>query len=358
MPIISPKSQRVTLEELLALNDEIIALVRAGVPLETGLADLGQDRTGVLGRISSRLASRLGQGESLADALGHEELGLPKSYRIIVEAGLRAGRLTAALEGISEMAWRISELRRRIGLALVYPVIVLMLAYGLFVLLCTQLAPRMQYFFEDIGLHTGLYEAFVDFGRDVHLWGWIFPAAMVVLIFWWRRQGEGSFLSGDGAPAPFAWLCPGLGKIQKNFRYAQFADLLALLVENNVTLQEAIVLSAETTNDPALQDAARAIADATSRGMDVSSGISGVAGFPPFLHWLITRKQEQDGLVSALRVAGNMYRRRAVVITEWLKVTFPVLAAILIGGGATLLYTLSIFYPLTEMLKKLAAPTL
>jgi type II secretory pathway component PulF len=214
----------------------------------------------------------------------------------------------------------------------------------------------MQYFFEDIGLGLGLYEQLVDIGRYAKPWGWVFPAVVVAIILWWRRSGEGSFLAGDGATARFAWLCPGLGKILKNFRYAQYADLLALLVENNVALQEAIVLSAETTSDPALQDAARAIADATSRGMDVSYGSAGSTGFPPFLHWLITRRQEQEGLVSALRAAADMYRRRAVVITEWIKVSFPVLAAIVIGGGATLLYTLSIFYPMTEMLKRLAAP--
>jgi general secretion pathway protein F len=356
MPIDSPKAQRVTLEELLALNDEIIALVRAGVPLESGLADLGQERTGALGRISSRLASRLSHGESLAEALGHEEFGLPRSYRIVVEAGLRAGKLTAALEGLSQMAWRVSDLRRRIGLALVYPLIVLMLAYGLFVLLCTQLAPRMQYFFDDIGLRTGLYEWLIDLGRYANPWGWVFPAVVVGLILWWRRAGDRGFLSDDNSTAKFAWLCPGLGKILKYLRYSQFADLLALLVENDVALQEAVVLSAETTSDLALQDAARAIADATSRGMDASYGLSNHSGFPPFLHWLITRRQEQEGLVSALRAAGDMYRRRAIAITDWIKVTFPVLAAIILGGGATLLYTLSIFGPMAEMLKRLASP--
>lgn len=342
----------------MALNDEIVALVRAGVPLEMGLADLGEDRAGVLGRIGSRLAARLSQGESLADALGHDDLGLPRSYRIVVEAGLRAGRLTAALEGISQMAWRISELRRRIGLALVYPLIVLMLAYGLFVLLCTQAAPRMQLLLHDVGLRSKFYTFMIELGEYAKPWGWVFPAVVVALILWWRRSGERGFLSGDGTPARFAFLCPGLGKIMKYFRYSQFADLLALLIENDVSLQEAMVLAAETTNDLALQDAARAIADATARGMDVSYGLSGHSGFPPFLHWLITRRQEQEGLVSALRAAGEMYRRRAVVITEWIKIAFPVLAAIIIGGGATLLYTLSIFLPLTELLQRLADPLL
>jgi type II secretory pathway component PulF len=179
---------------------------------------------------------------------------------------------------------------------------------------------------------------------------------VVAFVLWWRRSGERGFLSGDGKPSHFAWLCPGLGKITKNFRYSQFADLSALLIEQDVPVQEAIVLAAETTNDLALQDAARAIADATSRGMDVSHGHSGSSGFPPFLHWLITRKVEQEGLVSALRAAGDMYRQRAVVIIEWIKISFPVLAAVIIGGGATLLYALSIFWPLTELLKRLAEP--
>jgi type II secretory pathway component PulF len=180
----------------------------------------------------------------------------------------------------------------------------------------------------------------------------------VAIVIWWRRTGDGGFFSSDGAAARFAWLCPGLGKIMRYFRYSQFAELLALLVENDVPMQEAIVLAAETTNDPALQDAARAIADATSRGMDASYGLSNSSGFPPFLRWLITRRQEQDGLVSALRAAGEMYQRRAVVISEWIKVTFPVLAAVVIGGGATLLYALSIFVPFTELLHTLAGPML
>ncbi len=299
------KTREVTLEELMALNEEIIALVRAGVPLETGLAELGEDRAGVLGRVGSRLASRLSQGKSLPEALGHDDMGLPRSYRVIVEAGLRAGKLTAALEGVSHMAFRISELRRRIGLAMVYPLIVLMLAYGLLLLLWTHLLPRMQLFFDDIGLKSELYHRLIDLGRHAKPWGWVFPLLVAAFVLWWRRAGERGFLSGDGRPSSFAWLCPGLGKITKNFRYSQFADLSALLIEQDVPVQEAIVLAAETTNDLALQDTARAIADATSRGMDASYGLSGSSGFPPFLHWLITRREEQEGLVSALR--GGRY---------------------------------------------------
>ena len=48
-----------TLDHLIALNDEIAALVRAGVPLERGLAELGGDMPGRLGEIATALAERL-----------------------------------------------------------------------------------------------------------------------------------------------------------------------------------------------------------------------------------------------------------------------------------------------------------
>ena len=52
-------SSAITLEELTALNDEIAALVRVGVPLEDGLSRLGEDLPGRLGQLASRLADQL-----------------------------------------------------------------------------------------------------------------------------------------------------------------------------------------------------------------------------------------------------------------------------------------------------------
>ncbi len=62
----------ITIDQLLALNDEIAALVRAGVPLERGLVVTGRDLRGRLG--GSRRPWRGGSaaGESLSEALEGE----------------------------------------------------------------------------------------------------------------------------------------------------------------------------------------------------------------------------------------------------------------------------------------------
>ena len=98
-----------TLNDLLALNQEIAALVRAGVPLERGLADLGADMPGRLGKAAASLAERTARGESLEQALADQAVTLSPAYRAVVQAGVRAGRLPAALEAVAASAHRTAE---------------------------------------------------------------------------------------------------------------------------------------------------------------------------------------------------------------------------------------------------------
>ena len=97
----------ITIEQLFALNEEIRALVRAGVPLERGLHTAARDLRGRLGRITGALAGRLNRGESLVQALEAEKQVLPPLYRAVVEAGARSGQLPVALEGLTTYKWQV-----------------------------------------------------------------------------------------------------------------------------------------------------------------------------------------------------------------------------------------------------------
>ena len=121
----------ITLDELIALNDEIRGLVRAGVPLESGLRWLGDELPGRLGRLASDMSVRLQNGESLAQVVDESPQGFPRLYRAVVAAGIRSGRLAVALEGLSMTARRAVEVRRFMIISLIYPFCVLFIAGGL-----------------------------------------------------------------------------------------------------------------------------------------------------------------------------------------------------------------------------------
>ncbi|MFN0055118.1 MAG: type II secretion system F family protein [Planctomycetales bacterium] len=366
----------VSLEQLVALNDEIAALVRGGVPLELGLRDLGADAGGMLGSISAALGARMQSGQSLTEALEAEQPRIPRVYKTVVEAGLRAGRLSAALEAMSNFARELVDLRRQIGLALIYPLIVLVLAYGLFAVVTVDLAERFRETYEmlQIPMH-GPLQWLVWVAERFSLWWWWPPAILGSLIVWWFSTGGGQLLSLSGTARPLRWI-PGVGRIGREFQIANFAELLALLMEHQVPLPEALRLSADATGDRPLRQAAKEFATAVEQGRETAAVARGSASwppwlelalwpwllllaafrlfdaypprFPPFLHWVLCQAGSERQPVRLLRHSAGFYRRRALNLARWVNLVFPLLASVFIGGGMAALYALSVFGPLAS----------
>ena len=113
------------------------------------------------------LSKRLSRGESLPEALEGEEQSIPPLYRAVVEAGARSGRLPIALEGLAKYVRGYAEARAAIGLALWYPLLVLTLAYALFVGLVSMAVPRFVEAFDSLGLGTAAPLALAVVGRRV-----------------------------------------------------------------------------------------------------------------------------------------------------------------------------------------------
>lgn len=336
-------------ELLIALNEEIAALIRAGVPLELGLEQLGQGAEGALSEISSVLAERMNRGESLPQALAAEGDRFPRLYRVVVEAGLKAGRLPAALEAVSGFTWELLDFRRKISLAALYPLVVVVLAYGLFLVFLAEFVGRFESTYETFRLPvSGSLQVLIAMRDGMVVWAWIPPALLILLIVWWIYAGRRRVATLAGFPIVGA----------KSFRYAMFADLLSLQIDHAVALPEGIVLAAEATGSPAMRDSAHALATHVSQGGALSAQPVAASGFPPFLRWLMIHGQQQGKLAQALRLAADMYRRRAINRLNWFKVLFPLISGVVIGGGATLFYALGLFLPFINMLNDLGASEL
>ena len=174
---------RISIDELAALNDEIAALVRAGVPLDRGLLGAGADLHGRLRGITTALGRRLSRGESLPDALEAEKSAIPPLYRAVVEAGARSGRLPAALEALSRFVRSYSEARAAIGVALWYPILVLSLAYFLFLGLLILIVPRFIAAFESLGLEVIWPLRWLErLGEHAPYWWPLWPVLLLLLL--------------------------------------------------------------------------------------------------------------------------------------------------------------------------------
>jgi type II secretory pathway component PulF len=127
--------------------------------------------------------------------------------------------------------------------------------------------------------------------------------------------------------------------------------LLALLLENGVTLPEALTLAGEASGDPNLVHETTTLADALRRGEPVheATARSGPA-ITPLVRWAISAGPSQGPLAEILRGIASTYRTRARIRSERLRVFLPIVLTFAIGAGATLLYGLALFVPLVNLL--------
>jgi type II secretory pathway component PulF len=362
-----PLVKTLSLDDLIAFNDELAALARAGVPLRDALGEAGGELPKNLARISSAIGARMEKGTSLADALAAEGKTIPPVYVAMVTAGIRSGRLPAALEQLGTAARRMAVLRRIVASALVYPAIVLLLAYGLFLFFVVRIAPvlALRAPLAVTNHPPALLQTILDLRESVPLWGPIPPAIFIALLFlWWLQSRRAGILQSSTALPLLGPFAP-LRLLFRDAQAAEFSETLALLVEHETPLPEAVVLAAETTGDRSLIAAAHRLADeiragrqqgtSTSALSDTNAPVHGTppARLPPMLDWLIRSGAGQKNLAAVLRQNAETYRRRAIARADWLRWRLPVFLTVAVGGTATLLYGLVLFIPWISILNDL-----
>jgi general secretion pathway protein F len=347
-------SAPLTLEELAALSDEIAALARAGVPLDRGLRALARDMPGRLSAIASDAGQRLASGASLDRIVADLGTTLPPAYQTVIAVGLRAGRLPAALEGISHTARVISQLRRSVGLALLYPLVVLSMSWvlGLFVL--TRIAPLMLSMLEEFDVNIATIQATLDpLIRSAIGWGPLIP---LILAAWlgrvWYRSGR---VAGGMELHPIL----GLGavgtliRLQRASRRASLARLLALLIEHDVPLPEAIELASGAVGSKTIAQSGKDISQRLRRGETIREP---PAGFPPFLLWSLVSGDSQPRVVRTLTRAADVYRDEVTRRSQWLTFYVPLLLTITVCGSIVFMYAMLTLGPWIAIMRRLSEP--
>ncbi len=350
-------SDELTLDELIALNEEMAALARAGVPLDRALTDLGRDLGGRLGATASVVAQRLHRGEPLDKILADPKLHFPPIVQAIVQAGVRSGNLPLALERLATTLRRVRETRRLVGLSLMYPVAVLMLAIILFAVMTKYWAQPLFDAFENWRIaEFGLLRGMAQLGE--YRWWWAPGILLTILALsgvWWRRSNRVARAQVSGRMA-WQWPLPSLARLSKAGRMSAFTELLRLLIQHRVPLPEALVLAANASGDASLAASARRIAESLHQGQLAPKDEAAKAGISPILLWLLADQSNEARLESALKHLSHSYRQEAIQLEQWISIYLPLLFTAVLGGGAVFIYSLTVLGPVFYLFYEMGKP--
>src|SRR5580658_8455711 len=146
------QTKRVTPRMLENFTRLLSSLLAAGVPLSRALVILCKEATNPSASAKWKsVYDSVIDGVSLADSMGTMPETFPRVYVAMVSAGETGGFLDLVLAQIADFQSREKDLKSKVSAALMYPAILLLLAFGVLVVLMTVFIPKFQKMFDSFG---------------------------------------------------------------------------------------------------------------------------------------------------------------------------------------------------------------
>jgi len=236
-------------KEIAVLTRELSTLLESGLTLDRSLQiliDLSQEERIV--RIMTDLQGRVRGGSTFAAALEEQGGQFPRLYVNMVRAGEASGTLEVVLGRLADYLERTAELRETITSALIYPLILLVVAGLSVIMLLVFVVPQFSVLFADMGaalpVPTRIVIAVGDLFRD-YWWALLAVVALIALAVERRLQNPEVRTRLDRRLLAL----PLFGDLIWKLETARFCHTLSTLLKNGLPLLSALNLSKEVVSN-------------------------------------------------------------------------------------------------------------
>jgi type IV pilus assembly protein PilC len=142
----------ISTERFLLFNQELLALVRAGLPIVQSFdIMLERQKNARFREVLSDIREKLTSGIALSDAFASYGDAFPPIYSTSLRAGERSGDLEGVLKRFLRYQKMIVALRKRVVGALIYPAILVLLSGTMIFVMLTFVIPKFAEFFTGFG---------------------------------------------------------------------------------------------------------------------------------------------------------------------------------------------------------------
>ena len=293
--------------ELMHFSRQLSAFVRAGIPLIEALEVIEEeadDKT--LRMVLQGVRESLITGDTFSEALRPYETLFPKFYVDMVRAAELTGSLDDVLSELSGYIKRDLEARNKIKSALVYPLVILVMAIGTVIVLSTFVLPRFKTFFQGfhatLPLPTRMLISFTDFVSN----DWIYIIGVLVLLIA-IPMALARTKRGRRAKDRLVLRLPILGEVILFAIVERFCRLLATMMQAGVPLPEAMGVLGDATKNVVFQEGLADVHGAMMRGEGLARPMSDTKLFPGAVIQMIKVGENTGTLNEQLAVGSDYY---------------------------------------------------
>lgn len=334
--------------DLALVTRQLATLLRSGMPLEETLLAVGQQAEKPrLKSILLGVRSRVMEGHTLAAGLSEFPQAFPEIYRATVAAGEQSGHLDPVLERLADYTESRQQLRQRVSHALIYPVILTVMAIGIVSGLLGFVVPKVVGVFENTGqalpLFTRMLIASSDFLRE---YGFVVLALLVLGAFVFSRMLRR--LPFRRRWHRFLLRVPLVGKLTRGINTARFTRTLSILAGSGVPVLEALRIAGDVVINVPMREAIHETAVRVREGAPLGRSLGASRLFPPMTMHLISSGEASGELESMLeRAADNQEREVDSLVGALLSILEP--ALIVLMGVLVFAIVMAILLPIFQL---------
>ncbi len=346
---------RVKAASLMVLTRQLATLIEAGLPLLRGLRILlQQEKHPALREALNGMGEAVEGGSTFSEALSMYPKIFDVLYVNMIRAGEAGGVLDKVLARLAEFMEKAEHIKRKIKSAMIYPIVVLVVAVVIVVFLMTKIIPSFAEIFKDLlgGAPLPALTQFVINISDTIRYRGLYVAVLVAVI-WVGMVLLGRTRKGRYGLDYLKLKAPLFGPLALKTAISRFARTLGTLMTSGVPVLQALNIVRDTSGNAVVTRAIQNIHDSVKEGDTMTMPMEACGVFPGMVVSMVDVGEETGALPEMLmRIADNYEDEVDVAVEGLTSVIEPIMIVMLAVVVGTIV--IAMFVPLINIITRMA----
>lgn len=356
--IVLFQRKKIKSKTLMIFTRQLATLIDSGLPLLRGLNVLAkQEPDAVLKRTIDKLAEGVQGGSTFSETLAQHPSIFNNLYVNMVKAGEVGGVLELVLGRLAEFQEKAQKIKNKVIAAMVYPILVMTMAFAIMTFLLIFIVPKFEAIFHDmlgdkplptITLFVIGVSSFVK-NHGLILLGSIIAAVAAYKLIARTRPGR-SIIDR------FTLHVPLFGDVIRKTAISRFSRTLGTLVTSGVPILQALNITRETAGNMVIASAISRVHESVKEGESIVQPLEASGVFPPMVISMIDVGEETGQLPEMLLKIADVYDdevdNSVAGMTAALEPIMIVFLAVIVGT-----IVIALFMPLISIISGLQQQT-
>ena len=339
---------RIRPAEVSVMTRQLATLIGAGFPLVSAMeALMAQFPNPGLKKMVAKIKDSVVEGSSFANALASFPAVFSGVYINMVKVGETSGTLEIVLNRLAEITEKQEELKSRVITAMIYPLIIILVAILIMSFLLIYVIPNITSIFEDMEQALPWPTQFLISTSELFKSYWwvlaLLAFGLIVALRAVRKSTKGRYWMDKNMLG-----LPMAGSLTCKLAAGRFARTLGSLLDNGVSMLPAMDIVKNVVGNVRIAEVVDTAAVEVGKGQALGNSLDAGKVFPPIAIQMIQVGEQSGNLEEMLNKVADMFEKE--VETSIMRMT-AMLEPIMVLVMAVMVFfiILAIFLPILEM---------